>query len=148
MDGNYVISYDGTTSEGWNITRSEMGYMFYMNLENTGYYDTDGFYVGDGNWGLNNTSFESVGPGGPRVSFQNLRPAVYRSGTLCSTCGSPNWYSWIFNFTDGYQGIDVPNNHDYAWAVRDGDVVPIPGALWLLGSGFIGIVGIRKKFKK
>lgn len=49
MDGDYVISYDGTTSEGWNITRSEMGYMFYMNLGNTGYYDTDGFYVGDGN---------------------------------------------------------------------------------------------------
>jgi hypothetical protein len=26
--------------------------------------------------------------------------------------------------------------------------VPIPGALWLLGSGLIGIVGIRRKFKK
>lgn len=26
--------------------------------------------------------------------------------------------------------------------------VPIPGAIWLLGSGLIGIVGIRKKFKK
>ena len=25
--------------------------------------------------------------------------------------------------------------------------VPIPGALWLLGSGLIGIVGIRRKFK-
>jgi len=25
--------------------------------------------------------------------------------------------------------------------------VPIPGAVWLLGSGLIGIVGIRKKFK-
>ena len=26
--------------------------------------------------------------------------------------------------------------------------VPIPGAIWLLGSGLIGIVGIRRKFKK
>ena len=26
--------------------------------------------------------------------------------------------------------------------------IPIPGAVWLLGSGLIGIVGIRKKFKK
>lgn len=25
--------------------------------------------------------------------------------------------------------------------------VPIPGAIWLLGSGLIGIVGIRRKFK-
>jgi hypothetical protein len=27
-------------------------------------------------------------------------------------------------------------------------VVPIPGAVWLLGSGLIGLVGFRKKFKK
>lgn len=27
-------------------------------------------------------------------------------------------------------------------------IVPIPGAVWLLGSGLIGIVGIRKKLKK
>jgi hypothetical protein len=26
--------------------------------------------------------------------------------------------------------------------------VPIPGSVWLLGSGLIGIVGIRRKFKK
>ena len=26
--------------------------------------------------------------------------------------------------------------------------VPIPGAIWLLGSGLIGIVGIKRKFKK
>jgi hypothetical protein len=26
--------------------------------------------------------------------------------------------------------------------------VPIPGAFWLLGSGLVGLVGIRKKFKK
>jgi hypothetical protein len=32
-----------------------------------------------------------------------------------------------------------------AWATK---VVPIPSAVWLLGSGLIGIVGIRKKFKK
>ncbi|PQP33026.1 hypothetical protein C6A36_01360 [Desulfobacteraceae bacterium SEEP-SAG10] len=27
-------------------------------------------------------------------------------------------------------------------------IVPIPGAVWLLGSGLIGIVGVRRKFKK
>jgi hypothetical protein len=26
--------------------------------------------------------------------------------------------------------------------------VPIPGALWLLGSGLIGLIGIRRRFKK
>jgi len=28
------------------------------------------------------------------------------------------------------------------------DPIPIPGAVWLLGSGLIGIVGIRRKIKK
>jgi hypothetical protein len=27
-------------------------------------------------------------------------------------------------------------------------IVPIPGAVWLLGSGLIGLVGLRKRFKK
>jgi hypothetical protein len=26
--------------------------------------------------------------------------------------------------------------------------VPVPGAVWLLGSGLVGIVGVRRKFKK
>jgi hypothetical protein len=26
--------------------------------------------------------------------------------------------------------------------------VPIPGAVWLLGSGLIGLIGIRRRFKK
>jgi hypothetical protein len=30
----------------------------------------------------------------------------------------------------------------------EGTVVPIPGAVWLLGSGVLGIVGIRRKFRK
>jgi hypothetical protein len=42
-----------------------------------------------------------------------------------------------------YDGTNTP--------VRiQGDVgaVPIPGAIWLLGSGLIGLVGLRKKLKK
>ncbi len=27
-------------------------------------------------------------------------------------------------------------------------VVPVPGAIWLLGSGLLGLVGLRKKFRK
>ena len=36
-----------------------------------------------------------------------------------------------------------------AWVVADSATsVPIPGAVWLLSSGLIGIVGLRRKFKK
>lgn len=44
---------------------------------------------------------------------------------------------------------DDPGDHLYLDnIIFSGDAVPIPGAVWLLGSGLIGIVGIRKKFKK
>lgn len=32
--------------------------------------------------------------------------------------------------------------------VVDGAPVPVPAAAWLLGSGLIGLVGVRRKFKK
>jgi len=32
-------------------------------------------------------------------------------------------------------------------AVADVAPVPIPGAIWLLGSGLIGMVGMRKKIR-
>jgi len=37
-----------------------------------------------------------------------------------------------------------------AWVVAGatGSPVPVPGAVWLLGSGFIGLIGLRKKLKK
>ena len=36
------LHYDGTTTSGWNITSSEMGYMYYVNLGNIGMYGLDG----------------------------------------------------------------------------------------------------------
>jgi hypothetical protein len=39
----------------------------------------------------------------------------------------------------------------YGWGLDDlyfGGQVPIPGAVWLLGSGLLGLVGLRKKFGK
>lgn len=56
-----------------------------------------------------------------------------------------------FNFYYGWQSNNYNYSEQPAWAVHDGDVgspVPLPGAIWLLGSGLIGIVGIRRKFKK
>jgi hypothetical protein len=55
--------------------------------------------------------------------------------------------------------IDIPGqdpNGDGNWTDFEidltlnvyGSPVPIPPALWLLGSGLVGLVGIRKKFKK
>jgi len=36
-----------------------------------------------------------------------------------------------------------------AWAVADGDInaVPVPAAVWLFGSGFLGLVGVARRKK-
>jgi hypothetical protein len=125
VDGPY--EYTG----GYNVTSSEMGHLYYVSLGNLGQYDTNG-NVQSG-WGLQNEGL-----------FSNLVANVYSSGTKFSSTSN----LWFFNFNDGNQGIGGGNF--YAVAVRPGEVsaVPIPAAVWLLGSGIIGLVGLRKKFSR
>ena len=43
-----------------------------------------------------------------------------------------------------YEGADI----DAVGAISSATPVPIPSAIWLLGSGFIGLAGIKTKRKK
>lgn len=84
--------------------------------------------------------------------------------------GSADTLEFLFDVTGGdaasaflavyYQGGiklsfgGLPTGDPWAtpWSASSGigDVAPapIPGAIWLLGSGFIGLVGFRKRFRK
>ena len=116
--------YDGTTTRGYNIVTSELGHLFYEELGNVGEYDTNGNPLTG--YGLQNTE-----------PFQNLRSGVYWSETEWSAYQG---YHWAFNTQDGHQFPNVDQNSGYGLAVRNANIsaVPIPGAIWLLGSGLLG----------
>jgi hypothetical protein len=115
VDGEWEFGYDGTTTAGYNITTSEMGYLYYVSLGNLGYYATDGEYPQSG-WGLQNTG-----------DFENLLPYYYWSGTEYSAV--PLDVAWDFNFDSGGQfGIDKDVTN-VALAVRPGVVMTIDQAL-------------------
>ncbi len=136
VDGPYVSGYDGTTTGGYNITNSELGHLYYDELGNQGYYDTSGVYVGDGKWGLSNTG-----------DFQNLVSDAYWSGTTESSSGTK---AWRFGFYNGLQGRTRKHFDRYGLAVRSGDVsaVPVPAAVWLFGSGLVGLIGVSRRKRR
>jgi hypothetical protein len=139
---NLNFLYNGSSDEGYNISApgtvysgnigSEMAYMFYNNLGNKGYCDLTGA-GGQPGWGLKNT--------GPFMNLQTNSP-------YWSSFADPDLsnMAWFFEFNAGYQTANYMDRTYYAWAVRDGDVapVPLPSAIWLFGSGLAGIMGFIK----
>ncbi|PIE72004.1 MAG: hypothetical protein CSA20_10010 [Deltaproteobacteria bacterium] len=143
VDGVWKEGYEGPDGNGnydytvgYNLFNSEMGHLYYEELGNLGRIDTDGNYPQPG-WGLNNTG-----------DFINLIDRLwYWSGTEF-TYDPPD--VWGFSMLDGGQGGFTRTNVVYGLAVRSGQVslVPIPGAIILLGSGLLWVVGIGRKSRR
>lgn len=129
----YTNIYQGV-DYGYNITtHSELSHMFYETLGDLAYYDTSG-NVQSG-YGLSNT--------GP---FSNL-DSSYWSAT---EYGAFTNYAWYFTMSSGYQANGNKAGPGGAWAVHSGDVggvsaVPVPAAVWLFGSGLLGLVGMARR---
>lgn len=79
--------------------------------------------------------------------FIDIAVASYWSSTEYAPSPSNAWFTV---FSSGFQGPGGKvNNLNYAWAVHAGDVgaVPIPAAVWLFGSGLIGLISVAKRKK-
>lgn len=111
---------------GVNCTGSEMGNLFYTVLGNTV------------------VSLSNTGP------FSNVQSFNYWSATEFAPGASDAWY---FGMDTGFQHITADYVNYYAWAVQSGDfgvavsAVPIPAAVWLFGSGLIGLIGVARRRK-
>ncbi|PPD33370.1 MAG: hypothetical protein CTY19_07570 [Methylomonas sp.] len=139
---NYA--YSGTDC-GYNVdtASSELARLFYGALGNKGLVNINGQQQLD--HGLiddpNNPNDESL--------FSNLQADYYWFGTPYAQSGNRAW-SFRFNTGEQYYHL-AAGSLMRAWAVRDGDVatVPMPGAIWLFGSGMVGFLAVgRSKSSK
>jgi hypothetical protein len=128
--GNNDFSLDGSTDYGYNIIRSELGHLFYVDLQNESY-----------NYESVNASFID-GLTGQSKSFLNYD----NSGFWFAEGGLST--GWLFNNYGGLQyGNEQGDARALAFAVRDGDVaaVPVPSAVWLLSSALFGLAGVARR---
>ena len=131
------FGYYGTDC-GYNVNTagSEMAHMFYITLGNKAYYDTSGVGPQPG-WGLTN-----IGP------FSISNNTAY--WTYMDDLSNPS-NAFYFIFADGSQNTTSKSMSLYAWAVHSGDVgtptVPVPAAVWLFGSGLLGLLGVARRRK-
>ena len=131
------------TDMGYNVNPSSdpLAQLYYGELNKTAYYNTSGnFQNGYGIFG-NNGAQVAGGAVGP---FSNVQSSAYWLGTEYAP--EPN-FAWVFDSFSGGQSISIKTSQFNAWAVSPGQVsaVPVPGAVWLMGSGLLGLLGLKRR---
>lgn len=113
-------------SHGENQTTSEMGHLFYSEL---------GLSAGSTTTAQLNA-----------LEFNNLLASWYWFGT--ENAADPN-YAWVFAMDYGNQPAYLKSGSNYGLAVRNVQVsaVPVPGAIWLFGSGLTSLAVLSRRRK-
>lgn len=126
----YTLEVDNSCDfrSGYGCTGSEMGNLFYNVLGGVG---------GGAITTIHTDNYDL---------FSNVQSTRYWSATENTVDEVKAWY---FNMNDGFPSYTDKVFYNYAWAVHDGDVsaVPVPAAVWLFGSGLIGLVGFARRKK-
>ncbi|AMK76425.1 uncharacterized protein DUF1566 [Methylomonas methanica] len=129
-----------STDCGYNValTSSELAHLFYGDFANKGFADSRG--LPQPGYGLvddpANPNDESL--------FSHIQSFSYWIGTSYNGDASKAWY---LSTATGMQNYISKGSQFYVMAVRDGDVaaVPLPGAVWLFSSAFLGFLYSRRR---
>jgi len=137
-------SYSGTDT-GYNVQTTD-GSTVYSEMASL-YYDTLGNIAAIDINGNTPAGFDGTYNSGPFSEFGNIASYWVASATDPSSAAN----SWVFavNGSSGAQ-VDPLNTGSFAaMVVLDGDIsaVPVPAAVWLFGSGLIGLAGFAKRKK-
>ncbi len=111
-------SADANPQTGYNQTSSEMGHLWYTELD---------FNEGDT-------------PTAEELNASNF-DWLFNSFFWTSTAGTAGT-AWEFHMANGSQYCPADYTSHYGLAVRSGQVleIPVPGAIWLLGSGSVVLI--------
>ncbi|MBL8485492.1 MAG: PEP-CTERM sorting domain-containing protein [Rhodocyclaceae bacterium] len=142
---NYTTSNNGSTDFAFNIAspKSELAYMYYVNLGLKGFYSTSGSRRTDygifGNGTCNGVDCSSYGQADVGL-VKNLQALVYWSGTADARYAAE--LAWALHNDGGRQFSRFQHSEWYAWAVRPGDVAAVPEpetyAMFLAGLAVMG----------
>lgn len=145
-----IVEFNGTSYDDWRLPKGLLtyedfsGFYYNTNIELGHLYYTE----------LGNPVFDHPIENNPDLNFgvfDNLVDYIYWDSLKDYT-----WFTYREEDVGGYcslatgqHWITPVDDLFHAIAVRDGNVAaaPLPGAVWLLGSGLSGIVGFRGKKK-
>ncbi len=135
------FAYSGTDC-GYNVINdtSALAQLYFGELNKKSQFNASGQpQSGYGIFGNNGIQVAGgvVGP------FNNVQSSGYWSDSDYIPANG----AWDFNFSDGNQDGSYKNLQFYAWAITSGQVatVPVPGAVWLFGTGLVGLVSLKRR---
>ncbi|MEA3332567.1 MAG: VPLPA-CTERM sorting domain-containing protein [Pseudomonadota bacterium] len=124
----------------FNNSSNSFGYKSTLDID-TAYFKTLG---GDSDWinwydGDTRKNQSDLG-----IKIFKLSGSLLSEYTLSTGIFNDDYNYYVYGFGDG-GGLPVDNDFDDLVVAVRGNAVPIPSAVWLLGSGLLGMVAIRRK---